>query len=85
MMDLHIIDQLLEHASRLTPSERLLLASRLIQGVRNEMPSHQSQRKWKDVAGLLQYPALGEDAQAYFSRSRRADTERRIKIIRDGE
>ena len=80
-MDLRIIDQLLEHASRLTPSERLLLASRLIQDVRNEMSSHQPQRKRKDVVGLLQYPALGEDAQVYVSRSRLADNDRRIKII----
>ena len=76
------LDQLLQRAARLTPSERLLLASRLIQGVRNEMPSRQSQRKWKDAAGLLQYPALGEDAQAYISRSRRADDSHRAQVIR---
>ena len=79
------LDQLLQRAARLTPSERLLLASRLIQGVRNEMPSHQSRRKWKDAAGLLQYPALGEDAQAYISRSRRADDSHRAQVIRDGK
>jgi hypothetical protein len=73
MMTPQDMDQLLQRAARLTPSERLLLASRLIQSVRNEMPSRKSKRKWKDAAGLLQYPALGEDAQAYISRSRRAD------------
>jgi hypothetical protein len=79
------MDQLLQRAARLTPSERLLLASRLIQGVRNEISSHQSRRKWKDAAGLLQYPALGEDAQAYISRSRHSDDDRRAKIIRDSK
>jgi hypothetical protein len=38
-MALQNIDQLLKRAGKLTPSERLLLASRLIQGVRHEMPA----------------------------------------------
>lgn len=73
----HSLDRLLQRAARLTPSERLLLASRLIQGVRNEMPSLQPSRKWKDASGLLAYPALGEDAQIYISRSRREDDSHR--------
>lgn len=77
------LDQLLQNAAKLTPSERLLLASRLIQGVRKEMPSAQPHGKWKDAAGLLQYPALGEDAQTYISRSRRTDDIHRTHIIKD--
>ena len=84
-MTLHDMDQLLKRAGKLAPSERLLLASRLIQGVRNEIPARKSRRKWKDAAGLLQYPALGEDAQAYISRSRREDDNRRAQWIKDGE
>ena len=84
-MTLQEMDQLLQRAARLIPSERLLLASRLIQSVRNEMPSRPSRLKWKDAAGLLPYPALGEDAQSYISRSRRADDDHRAQIIRDGE
>ena len=80
------IEQLLKRADKLTPSERLLLASRLIQGVRNDMPSRtKSRRKWRDAAGLLPYPALGEDAQLYISRTRRADNDRRTRVIRDGK
>ena len=84
-MAINNLDQLLKRASRLTPSERLLLASRLIQSVRNEIPARQPHLKWKDAADLLTYPALGEDAQAYITRSRRADDEHRTQIIRDGE
>lgn len=84
-MTYHNLDQLLQSAASLSASERLLLASRLIQSVRNEMPSHHSKRKWKDAMGLLQYPALGEDAQTYINRSRREDDDRRSRIIRDGE
>ena len=84
-MALQNIDQLLKRADKLTPSERLLLASRLIQGVRSDMPSRKTHRKWRDAAGLLSYPALGEDAQLYISRNRRADNDRRTWVIRDGK
>ncbi len=85
-MALQNIDQLLKRADKLTPSERLLLASRLIQGVRNDMPSRtKSRRKWRDVAGLLPYPALGMDAQLYISRTRSDDGNRRARVIRDGK
>ena len=77
-MVLQNIDQLLKRADKLTPSERLLLASRLIQGVRNEMPARKKMcRKWCDVAGILPYPALGMDAQLYISLTRRADNDLR--------
>ena len=79
------MDQLLQRASRLTPSERLLLASRLIQSVRNEIPSQQASLKWKDAMGLLQYPAFSEDAQSYITRARHSDDNHRTQIIRDGE
>lgn len=85
-MALQNIDQLLKRADKLTPSERLLLASRLIQGVRNDMPARKKmRRKWRDAAGLLPYPALGMDAQLYISHSRSDDGNRRARVIRDGK
>lgn len=69
-MTLQTIDQIIKRAGKLTPSERLLLASRLIQGVRSNLPSRKARRTWKDIIGLLPYPALGMDAQTYVSRSR---------------
>jgi len=84
-MALQNIDQILKRAGKLTPSERLLLASRLIQGVRNEIPARKRNKKWQDSVGLLKYPALGEDAQTYISRSRRTDDDQRARVIRDGE
>lgn len=84
-MTLQNIDQLIKHAGKLTPSERLLLASRLIQGVRQGMPTRKSRRKWSDARGLLAYPALGMDAQLYISQSRSDDSARRARVIRDGK
>jgi hypothetical protein len=79
------IDQILKRAGKLSPSERLLLAGRLIQSVRTELPVRKSRLKWMDAAGLLAYPALGEDAQGYISRSRRTDDDQRTRVIRDGK
>jgi hypothetical protein len=84
-MTVQNIDQILKRAGLLSPSERLLLAGRLIQSVRTEIPARKSRLKWRDAAGLLTYPALGEDAQRYISRSRRTDDDRRAWVIRDGE
>lgn len=84
-MTLQTIDQIMKRAGKLTPSERLLLASRLIQGVRSNLPSRKTHRKWRDVSGLLPYPALGKDAQSYISQYRRDDDSRRARVIRDGK
>lgn len=85
-MALQTIDQILKRADKLTPSDRLLLASRLIQGVRlGALPEKQKRRKWSDVAGLLPYPALGMDAQRYISHARSDDTSRRARVIREGK
>jgi hypothetical protein len=77
-MALQTIDQIVKQAGKLTPSERLLLASRLIQGVRSNLPSRKTNRKWRDAIGLLPYPALGMDAQSYISQYRRDDDNRRV-------
>jgi len=84
-MALQNIDQILKRAGNLTPAERLLIASRLIQSVRSEMPARKSRRKWRDAAGLLPYPALGMDAQLYISRARSDDSDRRKRVIRNGK
>ena len=85
-MALQQIDQLLKRAGKLTPSERLLLASRLIQGVRLNAPAKRKKhRKCSEAAGLLPCPALGMDAQLYISHSRSDDTSRRARVIREGK
>ena len=76
-MALQTIDQIVKRAGKLTPSERLLLASRLIQGVCSNLPSRKTYRKWRDISGLLPYPALGMDAPSYISQYRRDDDSRR--------
>jgi hypothetical protein len=84
-MTIQNIEQILKRAGKLSPTERLMLAGRLIQSVRTEIPARKTRLKWRDAAGLLAYPALGEDAQNYISHSRRTDDDRRTRVIRDGE
>jgi len=72
------IESMLKQAARLTPAERLMVATRLIEGVRHEMPARAGKPlKWRDLRGMLPYPAYGEDAQAHISRTRREDTAHR--------
>jgi hypothetical protein len=77
-MTLDAVDDLLKRAARLTPDERLLVAQRLLEEVQNEnRPPRKKTLIWSQLSGMLPYPAFGEDAQAYISRTRRDDTQRR--------
>lgn len=74
-----ILADLLRQMERLPPADRLLLASRLIEGVRRDIPASapRPQRKWGEVYGAIPHPALGEDAQEYITRTRREADEAR--------
>ncbi len=76
------LTELIEKADALTPEEQLRLANHLVGRVLQHMPEAKPRRKWEDLIGLLPYPALGEDAQAYISRTRREGDERREKLLR---
>jgi hypothetical protein len=76
------IENVLKQAARLTPAERLTLASRLIEGVKQEIPvKNEKPLKWRHLRGMLPDPAFGEDAQAYISRTRREDTAQRDRQL----
>ncbi len=77
------IDNVLKQAARLSPAERLILASRLIEGVRQEIPTKNGKPlKWRHLRGMLPYPAYGEDAQTYITRGRREDTAHRDRQLK---
>lgn len=83
MMAAQSVENILKQADHLTLAERLWLATRLIEGVRREMPfKAQKQLKWRDVRGMAKSPLFGEDAQAYISRTRREDTEHREHALK---
>ena len=76
------VENVLKQAARLTPAERLTLASRLIDGVRQEIPAKNVKPlKWRHLRGMLPNPAYGEDAQAYITRTRREDSAQRDRQL----
>jgi len=66
-MPVTVLNEMLKQAELLTRKEQLILAVRLINRANQ---SETSQLKWKDICGSVPYPALGEDAQKWVSRSR---------------
>lgn len=60
-------NELLKQVSLLSRKEQLQLAARIL-----KMPHEKKilSLKWKDLCGVVQYPALGEDAQAWVKRNR---------------
>lgn len=70
------VRSLLDEAQTLSTLDRLLLALRLLLGLGRSRPKP-SFTTWNDLRGILPYPALGEDAQAWISRTRaEADSSR---------
>ena len=63
------LKELMKRADELTSDEKLELALLLIEQARQGDDS-QPRRKWKEINGAGQYPMVGEDAQAWVSRSR---------------
>ncbi len=81
-MTTNALTELIEKADALTPEEQWQLANHLVERALRQMPGAKSHRQWEDLIGLLPYPALGEDAQTYISRTRREGDERREQALR---
>ena len=50
--------------------------------VENSLPSTENRPSWSEAAGMLDYPLVGEDAQAWVTRTRREGDERRERALR---
>ena len=72
-MPLARLDDLLKQAEDLPRKDQLKLAARLMKTTHSP---ETSTVKWKEIRALLSHPALGEDAQAWVSRSRSASDAR---------
>ena len=82
-MSAQLLEVVLKQADQLTSDEQLVLASRLIErSRRTKVFTGRPKRKWKDVCGTLPYPAFGEDAQVYISRTRRESDEHRERALK---
>jgi len=79
-----ILEEMIGKADLLTTDEQLCLIAALAEKARaSTLVRSKPSRNWSDLQGMLPYPACGEDAQSYISRSRReSDEKRRADIDR---
>lgn len=72
-----VLRELIEKIDLLTADEQLRLIAELAEKARvSAVGGSVQKRKWSDLIGMLSYPACGEDAQVYISRSRREADDR---------
>jgi hypothetical protein len=69
-------DELLKQVDTLQIEEQLRLASYLLERARRAVTREKPKRKWAEIRGMATYPMLGEDAQAWVTRTRREWDER---------
>ena len=70
------LDDLVRRAATLTADEKLQLAAALIEQARQGKLSTAPSVKWRDLRARLAEPALGEDAQAWVTRTRQEGAQR---------
>lgn len=81
-MSAQLLDSLLKQIDLLTTDEQLRLVSYAAEMARRQRSSTQPRRRWRDIRGLLPYPALGEDAQTWVTRTRHEGDEQRERLLR---
>ncbi len=83
-------NELIEQTKSLAIDEQIRLALYLLQRAITTYPSRRSPlaadrtyRQWREIRGLARPRLLGEDAQAWVSRTRREADTRRAHTLRD--
>jgi len=69
--------EVMRRAEQLSPEDQQQLLAYLLDRTRAQDRPLARERKWSDIRGSVPYPALGEDAQAWVSRTRREADESR--------
>ena len=64
------VETLVRQAETLSIEDQLLLMARLAETVRQQWRPTAARRKWREIRGIVQAPIMGEDAQAWVSRTR---------------
>ena len=75
------LDMMMKQSGSLTVDERLRLIAYLAEQARMEHPQTQ-RRKWREIRGIAPYPLVGEDAQAWVTRTRQESDEERERQLR---
>jgi len=72
-----MLTTIMSETNKLDADQQLRLAAYLIERARTAASAPAPQRRWRDLCGLYTYPALGEDAQKWVSRTRSEGDDRR--------
>jgi hypothetical protein len=75
-MTTHELEDLVRQAETLSADEKLQLAAALIEQARQGTKDTLSAGKWRELRGRVAAPALGEDAQAWVTRTRQEGAQR---------
>ncbi len=70
------LNEMAQRAAALTADEKLQLAAMLIEQARQGQEATVPPVRWRDLRGQVPEPALGEDAQAWVTRTRQEGAER---------
>jgi len=76
-MSTDLYRRILHDIGDLSSEERRQLAEELTAREHEPSPGRGSPQSWDDIRGTLPYPACGEDAQEWVSRTRRESDARR--------
>jgi len=79
------LNDIIKRIDALTADEQLSLAAQLVERARAVRPPSSPRRKWRDIRGLARPSLLGEDAQAWVSRTRREADEKRERELRKSQ
>ena len=69
--------EIARQAEMLSPEDQLYLIVLLAGKAQRAYRPNGHGRRWREIRGAAPYPLVGEDAQAWVSRSRREDDESR--------
>lgn len=81
-MAAQLLDKIMQEADALSAPERLRLAAHLLERASEEYAAPGPRLHWQDICGLMPYPLVGEDAQAWVTRTRRESDEHRERQLR---
>jgi len=71
------VETLIRQAETLSIDDQLLLMARLAENMRQHWQPTATRRKWREIRGIVQAPMMGEDAQAWVSRTRQEGEQER--------
>jgi hypothetical protein len=81
-MAIQLLDKIMQEADALPVSEQLRLAAHLLERASEKYGTPSPRLRWQDICGLMPYPLVGEDAQAWVTRTRRESDEHRERYLR---